>query len=65
MTPALRRFAALDHHVMLVGQGNKFELWDEGKWGEATARAVTASFFSSATTHGRPLTNPTRSGRQV
>jgi MraZ protein len=41
VAPALRRFAALDHHVMLVGQGNKFELWDEGKWAEATARAIS------------------------
>jgi MraZ protein len=41
VAPSLRRFAALDHHVVLVGQGNKFELWDEAKWGEATARAVS------------------------
>lgn len=41
VSPVLRRFASLDHHVMLVGQGNKFEVWDEAKWGEATARAVT------------------------
>jgi len=30
--PTLRSYAALDKHVMLVGQGNKFELWDEAKW---------------------------------
>lgn len=30
--PLLRTFAALDKSVMLVGQGKKFELWDEGKW---------------------------------
>lgn len=41
VSPALRRFAALDHHVVLVGQGNKFELWDEAKWGEATARSLS------------------------
>lgn len=41
VAPALRRFASLDHHVMMVGQGNKFELWDEAKWAEATARAVS------------------------
>ncbi len=29
--PALRQYAALDHHVVLVGQGNKFELWDEAQ----------------------------------
>jgi MraZ protein len=39
--PALRQYAALDHHVVLVGQGNKFELWDETKWQEQTAHAIT------------------------
>ncbi len=38
--PALRQYAALDHHVVLVGQGNKFELWDEAKWQEQTARTI-------------------------
>ncbi len=28
----LRSFANLDKRVALVGQGNKFELWDEGTW---------------------------------
>lgn len=28
----LREFAGLDKRVMLVGQGRKFELWDEEKW---------------------------------
>jgi MraZ protein len=39
--PALRQYAALDHRVVLVGQGNKFGLWDEAKWQEQTVRAVT------------------------
>ena len=39
--PALREYASLDHHVVLVGQGNKFELWDAAKWNDATARAIT------------------------
>lgn len=39
--PALRQYAGLDHRVVLVGQGNKFELWDEGRWQEQTARAIT------------------------
>lgn len=30
--PRLREYAALDKHVMLVGQLNKFQLWDEGAW---------------------------------
>lgn len=37
--PALREYASLDHHVVLVGQGNKFELWDAVKWGAETANA--------------------------
>ncbi|HEY6597924.1 MAG TPA: division/cell wall cluster transcriptional repressor MraZ [Pseudomonadales bacterium] len=39
--PALRQYAGLEHHVVLVGQGNKFELWDEAKWQQETARAIT------------------------
>jgi len=32
VSPALREFAALGKNVVLVGQGNKFELWDKEKW---------------------------------
>lgn len=28
----LRKFASLDKRVVLTGQGNKFELWDEDVW---------------------------------
>ena len=38
--PALRQFATLDRRVILVGQGNKFELWDENKWLERTTNVV-------------------------
>jgi MraZ protein len=30
----LREFASLDRQAMLIGQGNKFELWDEARWNE-------------------------------
>ncbi|MDH4125225.1 MAG: division/cell wall cluster transcriptional repressor MraZ [Gammaproteobacteria bacterium] len=30
----LRDFAGLDKAAMLIGQGNKFELWDEDAWTE-------------------------------
>lgn len=30
--PPLRDFAALEKRVVLIGQGKKFELWDEGAW---------------------------------
>ena len=39
--PALRQYAALDHRVVFVGQGSKFELWDEARWQEQTERALT------------------------
>jgi MraZ protein len=39
--PALRQYAGLDHHVVLVGQGSKFELWDDAKWQQETARTIT------------------------
>lgn len=32
ISPTLRSFANLDKRLMLVGLGNKFELWDEDKW---------------------------------
>lgn len=34
LPPLLREYAKLDKHVMLVGQGKKFELWDEQQWQE-------------------------------
>ena len=30
----LRAFAGLEKQVVLLGQGNKFELWDETRWNE-------------------------------
>jgi len=30
--PELREFAALGQYGMLIGQGNRFELWDETRW---------------------------------
>jgi MraZ protein len=38
--PALRRYASLDKQVVLVGQGHKFELWDEGQWSAQTAQTI-------------------------
>lgn len=34
LPPQLREFAGLDRHAMLVGQGGRFELWDEARWVE-------------------------------
>ena len=30
----LREFAGLEKHALLIGQGNKFELWDEQTWND-------------------------------
>lgn len=36
LVPApLREFARIERKVVLVGQANKFELWDEGAWNES------------------------------
>ena len=32
--PELREFAALARNAMLIGQGNRLELWDEVRWNE-------------------------------
>jgi len=34
LPPELREFAQLGRSVMLIGQGNRFELWDEVRWNE-------------------------------
>lgn len=32
LPPALRKTVALEKHIALVGQGNKFEIWNEETW---------------------------------
>jgi len=34
LPPELREFAGLQRFAMLIGQGNRFELWDETRWSE-------------------------------
>jgi MraZ protein len=34
LSKALCEFAGLEKQTMLVGQGNKFELWDEERWNQ-------------------------------
>ena len=38
--PSLRQYASLERKIVLVGQGNKFEIWDEDRWNEQTAAAT-------------------------
>ncbi|MDN5865216.1 MAG: division/cell wall cluster transcriptional repressor MraZ [Gammaproteobacteria bacterium] len=32
LAPSLRDYAELDHKVVMIGQGNKFEIWSEERW---------------------------------
>ena len=34
LSKELREYAQLERQAMLIGQGSKFELWDEGRWTE-------------------------------
>ena len=38
----LREFAGLEKHVLLVGQGNKFEIWNESTWNEQREKWLAA-----------------------
>lgn len=38
----LREFAGLDKVIMLVGQGSKFEVWDEQRWYQQRDAAIAA-----------------------
>lgn len=35
LPPALREVASLDKQIVLVGQGKKFEIWDETIWNDS------------------------------
>jgi MraZ protein len=39
ISPALRDYAQLGKEVVLVGQGKKFELWDQEQWNQMIAKA--------------------------
>ncbi len=41
IAPPLRSFAGLSKEVVLVGQGEKFELWDEHQWDLQIEDALT------------------------
>ncbi|MCE9680301.1 division/cell wall cluster transcriptional repressor MraZ [Shewanella sp. AS1] len=49
LTPPLRTHAKLDKHAMLVGQLNKFELWDDAQWQqqvELSREAIQSEAFA-------------------
>ena len=37
LSPELREFVGLERSAMLIGQGKRLELWDEGRWNEHCA----------------------------
>ncbi len=39
IAPELREYAQLEKNVVLVGQGRKFELWNQENWDQLLARA--------------------------
>jgi MraZ protein len=43
LPPLLREYAGLDHMAMLVGQGNKFEIWSELNWQQGRAQWLEMS----------------------
>lgn len=34
LPPPLREFAELDKRIVMIGQGNKFEIWNEAQWAD-------------------------------
>ena len=49
LPPLLREYADLKKQVMLVGQGKKFEIWDEAHWQERRDRWLDESNKDSST----------------
>ncbi|ELQ6242458.1 division/cell wall cluster transcriptional repressor MraZ [Cronobacter sakazakii] len=47
LAPVLRQHAGLTKQVMLVGQFNKFELWDEATWHHQVREDIDAEQSSS------------------
>ncbi len=41
VSPALRKFAALQKDAMLVGQGSHFEIWDAAGWEDRLGKALS------------------------
>ncbi len=43
LSPSLRNMVKLEKDLVLVGMGNRFELWDSAKWLVETEKALSAS----------------------
>ncbi|AJZ88169.1 division/cell wall cluster transcriptional repressor MraZ [Cedecea neteri] len=53
LAPVLRQHAGLTKEVMLVGQFNKFELWDEATWHQQVKEDIDAEQGSTNTLSDR------------
>ncbi|WP_294614213.1 division/cell wall cluster transcriptional repressor MraZ [uncultured Gilliamella sp.] len=42
LPPTLRAYAKLEKYTMLVGQSNKFEIWDESIWHQQISEDIAA-----------------------
>ncbi len=47
--PLLRDYAGLEKRCILLGQGKKFELWNEGSWGNCRDQYLQEASASSET----------------
>jgi MraZ protein len=47
LPPELREFAALTRYAMLIGQGNRCELWDEARWIERRTSMLASGTSAS------------------
>jgi len=44
----LRKFAGMEKHIVLVGQLNKFEIWNESAWNEKESELMSADDVSAS-----------------
>jgi len=48
LPPQLREFASIDRKAVLVGQGDKYEIWDEAHWVAQRDSMLTVELDESA-----------------
>lgn len=47
LPPLLRDYALLDKRIIILGQGNKLEIWDEGRWQKSRAEWISEDLTKS------------------
>lgn len=45
LPPPLRKYAKLEKQVVMLGQGNKFEIWDEDNWNASCGEWLSQDGF--------------------